>query len=67
MPLEYIQYFVNYLLCGSVFGFFTMILNNYLHEKDENSSRFNFIENIVIIVVWPVYFVLFIYYITKKN
>lgn len=62
-----LHYVLNYFFIGSIYGFFTMVMNNYLTERDSNVPRFNILENIILIICWPVYLILFIYYIFKKD
>lgn len=57
---------LNYFLIGTIWGFSTMTFNKFLSKRGYDVSEFNFLENILMIALWPLYVVLFFYYLFKK-
>ena len=57
---------LSYFLIGTIWGFFTMVFNKFLSERDENVPKFTNLENILMIFLWPFYVILFFYFLIKK-
>jgi uncharacterized BrkB/YihY/UPF0761 family membrane protein len=63
-----------YLIAGLLFGVFMnyvqQITNNYLEKNNEEeklTEKYNIIENIIIVLFWPIYLILFIYSYATAN
>lgn len=62
-----IQYLLNYFLIGVLYGFFMNMTIDFLYKKGESVQKLNPIENIVIIILWPIYSIMFFYSLFFKN
>jgi uncharacterized membrane protein len=60
-----IHYISNYLLIGSLFGLLAILMNQHKSSKNKSSKRFSFVENVLLILLWPFYLSIFLYHFFK--
>jgi len=50
MEVLYIRYVLNYIICGIIF---TMIYDWLLSRLEDKSVRFNNLERVLMVILWP--------------